>query len=247
MITADHLQGHWQRHWIKAPGFEDHDTKVHWMQAGMVFADLRIPAGLPYLGGATCLADLPAATLAELGAAEGFAGTTTLEDDRCTWHRAINWQGVPEGADVGQISFDDKGRMIETGVLANYTELWAQQAKAPPRALQFSDGTYDGVLVICGALGVLGIDHAGKAPTAPLRAALREGVILPEAVDAFDGIFALVRVTGEALIAELATNPFQQGECVLSLTEGGAVWHKEGFDGAKSEIALQVSEPASPP
>ena len=81
MIRPGDVQGHWVRTWIKAPGFEDHTTRVHWMQAGLDYADVRIPLERPDTRSAACLADLPAAVLRDLARAEGFSGHVTLEAD----------------------------------------------------------------------------------------------------------------------------------------------------------------------
>ena len=40
MITLADVQGHWRRDWLKAPGFSDTTTHVHWMQCGTLFADM---------------------------------------------------------------------------------------------------------------------------------------------------------------------------------------------------------------
>ncbi|MDF1728619.1 MAG: hypothetical protein P1U53_12810, partial [Sulfitobacter sp.] len=109
MITQGDLQGHWRRDWIKAPGFEDHTTRVHWLQAGALFADLRIPLERPDISGHAALADLSSAALRRLMQAEGFAGHITVDKSKCTWHREINWHGVPGQADVGLMSFDETG------------------------------------------------------------------------------------------------------------------------------------------
>ena len=43
MIDSSDVQAHWRRLWIRAPGFEDADTRVHWMQCGALYADIRVP------------------------------------------------------------------------------------------------------------------------------------------------------------------------------------------------------------
>ena len=240
MITQDEIQGHWERHWIKTPGFEDDTTRVHWMQAGFDFADVRIPLERPELKGATCLADLSPATLAALARAEGFAGRVTLGGDTCTWHREINWHGVPHDLDIGAISFDDKERMVEVGVLAEYTELWEQRATCKPRAFRFSNGTYSSVLIVAGHVGVLGIGRASKPATRPLIDAL-EGGRLPTGTDQlFDGLHALCRIDNGRAAAILATNPLVEGRTVLTLRDETAIWHKVGFDGGRSDIRLHA-------
>lgn len=239
MISADQVQGHWRRLWIKAPSCEDHTTQVHWMQAGMDFADVRIPSDRPDLRAASCLADLPAECLARLASAEGFAGHTTLDGDSLTWHRKINWHGPPSEPDVGKIDFDDQGHLIETGALAEYTELWEQQATAPAKTMRFLSGTYTGVLVTCGEVGVVGLDQPDKPATEPIVSALRAGQMSARAETLFDGLFAYVTVQGDQVTAQLATNPFVEQHPVLTMTGDHVIWHKVGFDGTRSDVALQ--------
>ena len=238
MITQDDIQGHWERHWIRAPGFEDHTTRVHWMQAGIDFADVRVPLDRPDTTGATCLADLSSATLAALARAEGFAGHVTLEGDTCTWHREINWHGTPHDRDVGAISFDDQGRLVEAGVLAEYTELWAQRDTAKPRVHRFSNGTYAGVLIVAGSVGVVGIGRASKQATKPLIDALGNGRVPIGADRLFDGLHALCRLDNGRAVATIATNPFVEGQTVLRLSDHAAIWLEVGFDGSHCEIQM---------
>lgn len=241
MTGLAQVQGHWFRHWIKAPGFEDHTTRVHWMQAGAVYADVRIPLTRPDVAGAHGLADLPAASLRALAGAEGFAGHVSFEGDHCTWHREINWHGTPEGLDVGHIAFDDRGRMIETGVLAEYTELWEQRAQAKPTALRFGNGAYAGVLVVAGAVAVLGIGRPEKAPTGPVITALDQGHIPEQVGAAFDGVHALCSVSAGQVRAVLCTDPLQEGQTLLTLGETGVIWHRVGFDGTRVDMDLPAA------
>jgi hypothetical protein len=233
------------RSWIKAPGFEDHTTRVHWTQSGRVYADVRIPLERPDLGHGTCLADLSAQALHALMQAEGFAGHVTLEDDRCTWHREINWHGTPEALDVGAISFDAEGRMIEAGVLAEYTELW-ETAKAPDlNALRFEGGGYTAILITSNTASVLGIGRTGKPATGPLIKALKAESQPSATKAAFDGLHALCHLDGNTLVADLATNPFVEGTSVLTLGPEGAIWHKTRFDGTRHDIELRAETVAA--
>ncbi|MGR3515232.1 MAG: hypothetical protein ACU0GG_20910 [Paracoccaceae bacterium] len=240
MIHESDLQGHWARRWIKAPGFEDHTTRVHWMQAGRDYADVRIPLVRPEVTGAPCLSDLSADALCSLARAEGFAGHVTLEGDTCTWHREINWHGEPEGLDVGAISFDATGDMIEDGVLADYTELWTQKAKAQTSAIRFSNGHYAGVLVTDGTVGVVGIGPPEKPATAPVLKALEAGQVPENAGSLFDGVHALCRLSTGQAVATLATNPLIEGQPVLTFQETSVVWHKQDFHGMQSQIELAM-------
>ncbi len=240
MINLSDIQGHWVRDWIKAVSFEDHTTRVHWMQAGLDYADVRIPLERPDLGTARCLADLDAAALLALAQAEGFAGHVTLEGDNCTWHRDVNWHGTPDAPDVGEISFDAQGCMIEAGVLADYTELWELHASEVTMALRFGDGTYSGLLVMAEEVGVVGIGRATKPASKPILENLKAGDVPEDAYRLFGGIHALCQISDGSVTATLATNPFVEGTPILALNNDAVTWHQTGFDGAQTDLCLQI-------
>lgn len=238
MISLSQLQGHWVRHWIKAPGFEDHKTRVHWMQVGMAYADVRIPHERPSVSTHRCLADLSARDLAVLAQAEGFAGDIALEGSHCTWHRRINWHGHPDAPDVGDIRFDAEGRMIEAGVLAEYTELWERTGAGAPRALRFCGGRYEGYLMSLGKTCVLGIGRPDKPTTKPLVAALQTGEVPHDIATLFDGVHAIGHWSGNAAIADLATQPFAEGQRIVTTRDEGVTWHRIAFDGQTSDFEM---------
>ena len=238
MITQEDLQGHWQRDWIKAQGFEDHTTRVHWMQAGALFVDLRIPSERPDLTGISCLADMTPPELRALMDAEGFAGHITVEDSTCTWHRQINWHGVPGQADTGLMSFDNKGGLIEDGVLAEYRELWQAVPQPALRGARVRCGERAGVLIENDVVFLLGMGPLPEGNTADLMAALDDGQLDISALQRhFDGAYVLGRWDGPLGTAVLSTNPFYEGKVAL---ERGAklVWHALSFDGESSAEPL---------
>ena len=240
MISLSDVQGHWVRDWIKAPGFEDHTTRVHWMQAGRDFADVRIPLERPDLGKARCLQDLDSTALRALAQAEGFAGHVTLEESTCTWHREVNWHGTPDAADIGAISFDAQGRMIEAGVLADYTELWEQRATGATKTLRFGNDTYSGLLIMSDEVGVVGIGRDTKPASKPILDALTEGRLPEDAHLLFDGIHALCQISGGTVMATLATDPFLEGKPILTLNSDTMTWHSVGFDGERVDMTFQI-------
>ncbi|MEO1397936.1 MAG: hypothetical protein AAFU56_03600, partial [Pseudomonadota bacterium] len=180
--------------------------------------------------------------LYNLAKAEGFAGHVTLEGNRCTWHRDVNWHGEPEGADVGEIAFDDEGRMIETGVLAQYAEQWVQNASADPCATPFSNGDYSGVLILDGDVGILGIGHGSKPSTQPVLDALAGGTVPDNIATLFDGMHALCRRQNDEVIATLGTNPLVEGSRILSLGTDAVTWHKTGFDGSRMDVEMPIEK-----
>ncbi|MEM6303447.1 MAG: hypothetical protein AAF744_01930 [Pseudomonadota bacterium] len=245
MITFETLQGHWERQWIKAPGFEDHTTRVHWMQVGALFADVRIPQDRPDVSEAASLSALPAPVLYQLSQAEGFAGHVTLLADTCTWHREVNFHGIPEEKDVGRISFDPQGNMIEAGVHAEYTELWTHHRAPQSICLRLSGEGFEGVFAAVGETFVLGLDRPGKPSTASLRAGLEAGEVTGATPTLFEGIYATGRWQGDEATAYLATNPFCEGRVIFSKRDEYAIWHGLAFDGTRTDVALHA-EPVAP-
>lgn len=132
------LGGRWRRVWLKAEGLEDRTTTVLWFQGPEIFVDLRIPDDLPDHSGAGALAEFDAAGLKALARCDAFAGTTVVIDGICTWTRAINWRGPQAGDDVGALQFTEDG-LIETGVHADYIELWTHEDPAPAAARAMTD------------------------------------------------------------------------------------------------------------
>ena len=241
MITIDDLQGHWQRDWIKAPGFKDDTTRVHWLQAGVLFADLRIPLLRPEISGLSCLAELDQTSLLRLMVSEGFAGHITVEDSRCTWHRKINWHGVPGQADIGAMSFDDSGGLIEDGVQADYRELWQAVPQTALRGAKVRSGALNGVLIENDEVFLLGIGPKPQGTSADLIAAL-DGATAdhPALHQHFSSAYVLGRWDGPLGIAQLSTNPFYEGQVTLE-RHGGLVWHSLAFDGQRKALPLNLS------
>jgi len=244
-VKLSQIEGHWDRRWIKAPGHEDHTTRVHWTQSGLTYADVRVPLERPDLSGASCLADLPVEALAQLAKAEGFAGHITLEGIRCTWHREVNWHGDPDWTgigDVGDLTFEPNGDMIETGVEAEYTELWTHRTAPKQSALEFGNDTYRGYLVTVSSEFVLGIGKPNHPATKTLLDELENGTI-PNGIDAlFSTFHAYGHWDGDNAIANLATNPFCEGKPVLTKSGKSVTWRHIGFDGTLSAIDLPIDQ-----
>ncbi|MFK7993399.1 MAG: hypothetical protein AB8B87_04625 [Granulosicoccus sp.] len=55
--------------------------------------------------------------------AEGFAGTTEVENSICTWTRQINYRGRLQGLDTGLLEQTPAG-LLESGIHDDYSELW---------------------------------------------------------------------------------------------------------------------------
>lgn len=238
-MTPDDLQGHWHRSWLKAPGYQDHDTTVHWMQCGALYADIRIPANRPVVRGATALADLSDAQLLALLRAEGFAGTIALRDDVCTWTRHINWHGKPEAEDAGQIAFDGPDRMVETGVFGDYAELWTRTTDQPARALHLRAEMAEAYLVTIGRRFVFGVGSVEAPNSRNMLAELEAGRRSRDLCAQFSQVYAFGHWDGAAGMIDLCTNPLLEGRQILGCTADGALtWQAVDFFGRSREVAL---------
>ncbi|MEM9317947.1 MAG: hypothetical protein AAGA70_02960 [Pseudomonadota bacterium] len=224
MIGQDDIQGHWQRNWLRAPGVEDTTTRVHWMQAGSMYADLRIPEERPELGSTPCLAALPSAALKMLARAEGFAGTTQIVDGICTWQRVINWHGATDQIDAGKLALKD-GALIEDGVHSDYRELWQRRAEGPAFGQKLTGDGFTAYLVSVSDAFIFGAGRPDTPGDAPYDAL-------------FERVHALGSWVGEVGMADIATDPFLEGQPLLRRRTDGFLWHRINFRGRSSWVAL---------
>jgi len=231
VITAADLQGHWRRDWLTAPGFRDDSTRVHWLQAGAGFVDIRVPRDRPDTRGVSCLAELDPPALGLLLRAEGFAGEISVEGGTCTWQREINWRGLPEAPDVGALSRDATGALREDGVHAEYRELWQPEPVAPLRAHRIGHDGAGGLLIENDDIFLFGIGPAPAGDARALIAAIEAGEdVMAKVARVFDSLYALGRWDGTHGVATLATDPLVEGTAVL---ERGMefTWHARSFRG----------------
>ncbi|MBS4037857.1 MAG: hypothetical protein KGZ46_06900 [Hydrogenophaga sp.] len=132
-------RGVWQRTLLQTPEGRDTTTRVHWLQTEGWHADLRVPAGVD--------PDTPAGR-AQL---QGFCGITRIsgghdgQPEVCTWHRRWDIQPPRSTPDAGHMVFETPDRLIETGVHAQYLEVWERLpgSDGPFRALAQVDDQGD--------------------------------------------------------------------------------------------------------
>ncbi len=234
MIDAPAVIGHWRRDWLRAPGRTDDTNRVHWMQAAAGYADLRIPVDQPRISPDVPLSALDDGTLLSLMQAEGFAGTISVADGICTWDRAINWHGAPDGADVGALRWDDQARLIETGVHADYAEQWVRLPDRPIAAIVLACDDWRLHAAWSDDAFVIGIGRPDATPTGPLCAALARGERPPALADHFRGLFALGTWDAGRGIAGLCTHPGLAGTALIdrsALENGKLTIRRPGFNG----------------
>ena len=244
MIAEADLQGHWRREWIRAPGIEDTTTRVHWLQAGALYADIRVPLDRPDLAGAACLEDLPAVCLLALMRAEGFAGTIDVAGGVCTWTREINWHGTPDTVDAGRMRFDTDCALIEDGVHADYRELWRHIPGPPLTATRVVAGDLAGILVQSDTLFLLAMGDPAALPTTQIRDALAHGDRPEGLARHFATGYALGHWDGATGIADLSTNPFDEGIPVLEKTQAGLILLGHAVGGPRAAERLRLDAPA---
>lgn len=242
MIAEGDLQGHWRRIWIRSPGGEDRTTSVHWLQAGASFADIRVPTDLPDITGAASLAELGPRLLRAFLACEGFAGTITVENTVCTWHRRVNWHGASDRVDAGRMSFDETGGLTEEGTQAQYTELWRRAGTTPLHAFRVSGDGREGVFVTCGDTFILGLGRPQAPASAPIVAALSEGRIPDEAIELFRDVYLFGRWSGQEGTVLLSTDPFLMGVPALRRRGPALSLARQDFDGRSYEVSLALAE-----
>mgnify|MGYP006202107123 FL=1 len=129
-------RGVWQRTLLQTPEGRDTTTRVHWLQTEGWHADLRVPAGID------------PATPAGRAQLQGFCGITRIsgghdgQPEVCTWHRRWDIQPPRSTPDAGHMVFETPDRLIETGVHAQYLEVWERLpgSDGPFRALAEVDG-----------------------------------------------------------------------------------------------------------
>ena len=115
--VPDHYRGVWARRLLETPQMRDESTFVRWLQTSVWHADVRIPIDRPGVDPQTQLTNQ-----------QGFCGLTHVErqaqGDVCTWHRRFDFQPPRADVDAGVMVFETPERVIETGVLASYSEVW---------------------------------------------------------------------------------------------------------------------------
>ena len=132
-------RGVWQRTLLQTPEGRDTTTRVHWLQTEGWHADLRVPAGVD------------PATPAGRAQLQGFCGITRIsgghdgQPEVCTWHRRWDIQPPRSTPDAGHMVFETPDRLIETGVHAQYLEVWERLpgSDGPFRALAQVDDRGD--------------------------------------------------------------------------------------------------------
>lgn len=162
--------GAWQRDWIHRRGAaQDASVAVRYVQTPSVFADLRTAAVRTIPATAASFADLTDDQLTALAGQNGFAGTTTLDGDRATWHHEIDFQPPSDEVDLGRIEPLGPGAMFEHALDDAYVERWSWLAPdtGPYLAVRLTrDGKTAAILSVAGEHFVYARARATPLPAA---------------------------------------------------------------------------------
>jgi hypothetical protein len=218
--------GLWRRREITLPdGRRDTTTRVLWLQAPSLFADLRVPADRPVVPGARGFADYSAAELARLAEMQGFAGRFEIEGDFCRWRRELDFQ--PPGGPPDEAHFRIEGDiLVETGIHAAYEEIWVRETPPGAALAAFRLVGGAGILVVAGEHFLLTEERRPALPAAPTLAALVEA----DGLGRLDMLIAHGRI-GAGWRIELATLPWLEGAALAA-----------GFDAAAGGLTLAGPE-----
>lgn len=120
--VPDRYRGVWARTLLQSPGMRDDSSFVRWLQTSRWHADLRVPAGARPPGATEPVAP------ESLACQQGFCGVTTVRADAdgevCEWHRHVDFQPPRSRPDAGRMVFETPDRLVETGLHADYLEVW---------------------------------------------------------------------------------------------------------------------------
>ena len=139
--VPDRYRGVWVRTLLTTPTSRDETSFVRWLQTSRWHADLRIPL---------------AARPDELALQQGFCGVTTVDPSEgaevCRWHRRLDFQPPGPQPDAGHIVFEGTERLIETGVHADYLEVWQRLPGSTGRfaVLEAISGELPSMLMVSG-------------------------------------------------------------------------------------------------
>jgi allophanate hydrolase len=214
VTRADLSHRSWHRQALAVPGAcVDETTEVEWLQAGEFYIDLRTPADMPTITGAS-LDGLTRDDLLALCAQQGFAGRLAVDGDEWTWWRDVDLHPAEPLPDRGRLKLSD-GLLIESGIGRDYYEDWVA-APGAEDAIELSlrdDTGRAGMLLRVGDRFGYVRGRAGVAPAAgtTLRDAVA-AVDLAAARALMDLEISLGTIDGSRWLITRSTLPFRTGD-----------------------------------
>lgn len=210
-------------------GVADLHTQVLWLQSRGLSADFRVPPDRPLRQGRSSWDDFSRQEIDRLAVNEGGLGLTAWDGSRMKWFDWSALQTHPKWAEPGELRRIGDC-VMEFAPSGAYLEDWRLQPSAAGpviglRLLHERNSVTGKILHRGGGLIVCG-DHAafvrGRALDLDIetrfsdevRQMAREQAIV--ALGAFDASYARRVHESEPFIVELSTNPFREGETLIS-------------------------------
>ena len=134
------LVGLWRRESIEMrDGTLDRTTRVFWGQTRNLFVDIRIPSDRPARQGGRGFENFTLDELGQIAEQRAFAGHVVVEDDRCTWHRCIDYQPNTGRPDTGRLRLEgdilhEQGD-AKTVMAMDYHEVYRREIRGEERRL----------------------------------------------------------------------------------------------------------------
>jgi hypothetical protein len=122
--------GMWRRTLLEQAGVVDTTTLVLVIQTEQYHADIRIPGLRPIFNAINQLEDCSFEQLTWLATQQGFTGITQINGNVSQWLRDHDFQPSNGQRDIGEMKFETDDILIETGVDANYLEIWERVANS---------------------------------------------------------------------------------------------------------------------
>jgi hypothetical protein len=206
---------------------EDTSTRVYWIQSGLLFADLRVPANRPDFSGVNSLADCSDEQVRWLASQKGFAGWLDVSGDRDLfhWHRVLDYQPDSSVEDIGRMSVQD-GYVLEEGLDSDFREHWVRISPDHPEHRAYvlgqvtgPDGStvsWCGYLICVGEYFMLAIDRREALPRSESLLSLYQGDYPRLRREGLDMEISFGLIEGERgdYQVTLSTHPFREG-CLL--------------------------------
>ena len=135
-----------------------------------------------------------------------------MADGICTWTREINLGGPRSAPDVGRLDWVDAPRqLLETGVHADYSELWTRPAATVPQSRRFSAPGRQLFVVWSKTDFAFGIGDADVALRADLAAALAAGSVgLPDLTRHYATEYAIGHWRDDVAEVRASTHPLRR-------------------------------------
>lgn len=116
--------GLWRRTLLEQAGVIDTTTLVLVIQTEQYHADIRIPAPRPEFSKIHRLEHCSSEQLSWLATQQGFTGITQINGNVSQWLRDHDFQPSNDQRDIGEMRFESDDIVVETGVDAEYREIW---------------------------------------------------------------------------------------------------------------------------